>query len=176
MREEYDTSFYDYRQIITNLLGETQPVDIFAESIPNTNEVQLTLGIRRKRYILDDLSDGTIRAMILAALLVDRKDRMSVCTIDEPEMNLHPEWQSRFSDWLLASNASQQFFVSTHSPEILDPLTPAFMSGEVKVFVFSDTQPFEELIPEDVSELYEKGFNLGDLYRAKAIEVGGWPR
>jgi ABC-type multidrug transport system ATPase subunit len=112
----------------------------------------------------------------MAALLVDRKDKMSVCSIDEPEMNLHPEWQSRFSDWLLSSNASRQFFISSHSPEILDPLTPAFMNGDLKLFVFSDTEPIVELLPDKISELYGKGFNIGDLYRAKAIEIGGWPK
>ena len=176
LHEEFNTSFSEYRQMITPLFGEVHPIDIFIEPISQTNTSQLVIGVRKQRYLLDDLSDGTIRAMILAALLVDRKDRMSVCTIDEPEMNLHPEWQNRFTDWLLASNASQQFFVSSHSPEILDPLTPAFMKNEVKVFVFSDDHSIAELSPERISDLYGKGFNLGDLYRAKAIEIGGWPK
>ena len=33
-----------------------------------------------------------------------------------------------------------------------------------------------ELSPERIADLYGKGFNLGDLYRAKAIEIGGWPK
>ena len=176
LHEEYNTSFSEYRQMITPLFCEIHPVDVFIEPIPQTNTSQLFIGVRKQRYLLDDLSDGTIRAMILAALLVDRKDKMSVCTIDEPEMNLHPEWQNRFTDWLLESNASQQFFVSSHSPEILDPLTPAFMKSEVKVFVFSDEYSITELSPERIADLYGKGFNLGDLYRAKAIEIGGWPK
>ena len=175
-RESYDTTFSDYRAMITPLFGELHPIDIIIDPIPGTAEYLLGIGIRKQKYLMDDLSDGTIRAMIMAALLVDRKEKMSVCTIDEPEMNLHPEWQSRFSDWLLRSKASQQFFVSTHSPEILDPLTSAFMDGELKVFVFSDAQSIVELAPNSMSELYNKGFNLGDLYRAKAIEIGGWPR
>ena len=173
VQKEYDT-FCEYRQMITPLFGKTQSIDLFIETLP-TNDLLVKIGINRHQYILEDLSDGTIRAMLLAALLVDRKDKMCVCAIDEPELSLHPEWQSRFTDWLLTSNASQQFFISTHSPEILDPLTPAFMDGTLKVFVFSDTLSIEALIPEKIAELYEQCFNLGDLYRSKAIEVGGWP-
>jgi predicted ATPase len=175
LQEDYDT-FYEYRKMITPLFGEIHPVEVYIEPVPQTNDSQLMIGVRKQRYLLDDLSDGTIRAMIMAALLVDRKDKMSVCSIDEPEMNLHPEWQSRFSDWLLASDASQQFFISSHSPEILDPLTPAFINGDLKLFVFSDTEPLKELSPDNISELYGKGFNIGDLYRSKAIEIGGWPK
>ena len=174
LQEEYDT-FYEYREMIAPLFGEIHPIELHIDHVPQTGYTQLMIGVRRKRLLLDDLSDGTIRAMILAALMVDRKNKMSVCSIDEPEMNLHPEWQSRFTDWLLPSNASQQFFISSHSPEILDPLTPAFMNGELKLFVFSETEPMEELSPDDIIELYGKGFNIGDLYRAKAIEIGGWP-
>jgi len=175
LQDDYDT-LYEYRKMITPLFSEVHPVEVYIDPVPQTNDSQLMIGVHKQRYLLDDLSDGTIRAMIMAALLVDRKDKMSVCSIDEPEMNLHPEWQSRFSDWLLSSNASQQFFISSHSPEILDPLTPAFMRGDLKLFVFSDTDPLVELSPDKISDLYGKGFNIGDLYRSKSIEIGGWPK
>ena len=175
-QNEYNTTFSAYRQMISPLFGEVYPVELYIDPVSQTNDAQLIIGVNKHQYLLDDLSDGTIRAMIMAALMVDKKEKMSVCTIDEPEMNLHPEWQSRFTDWLLTSNASQQFFISTHSPEILDPLTSAFMNNELKVFVFSDEPSIAELSPSRIIDLYGKGFNLGDLYRAKAIEIGGWPK
>ena len=175
-QNEYNTTFSAYRQMISPLFGEVRPVEIYIDPISQTNDAQLIIGVNKHQYLLDDLSDGTIRAMVLASLMVDKKEKMSVCTIDEPEMNLHPEWQNRFTDWLLTSKASQQFFISSHSPEILDPLTSAFMNNELKVFVFSDELAIAELSPDRITDLYGKGFNLGDLYRAKAKEIGGWPK
>lgn len=167
--------FLQYREMVAPLFGYGEDISIDIDPIPGTTDMQLALTVGRQRYYPADLSDGTLRAMILAALLVDRLNQMSVCAIDEPELNLHPEWQSRFCDWLLASGSSRQYFISTHSPEILDPLTHAFMEGEAKVLVFSNNRPIRALERENIRALYDEGFNLGDLYRSKAIEVGGWP-
>lgn len=137
--------------------------------------LQVALG--REQWTLADLSDGTVRLFVLAALLY-REQEHTILAIDEPELNLHPSWQREVARWFLKSRAADQFFVSTHSPELLDGLTEGFRSGDVRLFVFN-VEPgrprIDAVKPERLDELFEEGWALGDVYRVGDTRLGGWP-
>lgn len=68
------------------------------------------------------LSDGTIRFMALLALLLCPSPPPLIC-IEEPELGLHPDAVSLFSDLLVEASAKTQIIVTTHSDALVSALT-----------------------------------------------------
>lgn len=135
------------------------------------------LGYDYKQFDLSDISDGTIKAMIMALLItLPENESYSLLALDEPEMNLHPAWQKVVGRWIQTNGGSRQFFISTHSPDFLDVFTDGFKNYQVGVFVFDlkqENQITKLSYDKIASELKE--WELGDLYRTSDPAIGGWP-
>ncbi|GFN33838.1 hypothetical protein PCURB6_40980 [Paenibacillus curdlanolyticus] len=82
---------------------------------------------------------------------------------------------------MVRSFSSDQLFVSTHSPDLLDGFTAAFAQNEPKelnVYAFDSKAPANNLLrvrPEVLHDQLEEGWRLGDLYRIGEPQLGGWP-
>jgi predicted ATPase len=161
----------------TRLLGQmipdlrtVKPVDIGDEQVG----VRLRIGDGRPLK-LSEMSDGTIKAMILA-LLVSTPVHMSLLALDEPELNLHPAWQHILGKWLVECRSADQLIISTHSPELLDVFTHAFREKEAELFVFGGPRHgVRRVTPEELDTFFQEGWELGDLYRVGEPKLGGWP-
>ncbi len=116
-------------------------------------------------------SDGTVQALRLAMLLF--RSRHRTVLLDEPELSLHPAWQREVANWLLDSEV--QTLVATHSPELLDALTPAFVDGRARLFVM-EPRAVRRVDPRDFGEDLDAGWEFGDFYRQGFPALGGWPR
>ena len=129
-----------------------------------------------KDYQLYEMSDGTIKAMIMA-LLIWSPEPVTILAIDEPEINIHPAWLKVITNWLLRAPATSQWLISTHSPDFLDSFTGAFIDGDVGVFVFAadQKQQVTTLTPNMLQLRLDEGWELGDLYRVGDPLLGGWP-
>jgi predicted ATPase len=70
---------------------------------------------------IDSLSSGERQLLIIFGHIFLNRfgDRSSIFIIDEPEISLHLYWQERLVEQLLVANASAQFVLATHSPEII---------------------------------------------------------
>ena len=70
-----------------------------------------------------NLSSGELQLVILFAYLYFRFEQHEQFTIliDEPELSLHLEWQTRYLQAIKKANRHAQFIVATHSPEIAGP-------------------------------------------------------
>jgi predicted ATPase len=69
---------------------------------------------------INKLSSGETQIIILFALMAFEADKNSIFIVDEPELSLHPKWQSEFmSSFLKLCPSSSQVLVATHSPEIV---------------------------------------------------------
>jgi len=69
-----------------------------------------------------------------------------------------------------------QIFLSTHSPELLDPMTELVMNGEANVYVFDRDGNIKPLsLNEELRQFVKDGWELGDLYRVGDPVIGGWP-
>lgn len=67
------------------------------------------------------LSDGTIRFMALATLLLQPEDTMpSIIVLDEPELGLHPSAIDILAGMIKKASASAQIVVATQSPRLID--------------------------------------------------------
>jgi hypothetical protein len=150
-------------------LRRVKPYDVSDES------VSVRLDIDGRWFKLSEMSEGTIKAMILA-LLVSTPVRRSLLCIDEPELNLHPAWLHILGKWLLECRSADQLMISTHSPEILDSLTPAFREGKVTLFVFKNRpRGVRRVEQKELDAFFDEGWELGDLYRVGEPKLGGWP-
>lgn len=167
----------DYASVFVEKMRELIP-DLELIDLPVLyDKLLFRMKIDGMAYDLTDVSDGTLKTLILNLLInAPVGEKHSLLTIDEPETNLHPAWQKVIGQWILNSASFDQCIISTHSPDFLDCFTDSFRIGDVQILVFD---PDEEkcvrvLNYEDVkSELGE--WELGDLYRTNDPALGGWP-
>lgn len=173
---KYLDDSFDFLDQYTEILREIIP-DLQKIKISDVSETkrQLKLTINNETYKLKEMSDGTVKAMLLALILWS--PNKTILALDEPELNLHPAWLKVITNWVLRSNSSEQVFISSHSPDFLDGFTDMYRQGLVNLFVANleqkDTiRPVESRILEN---LFEEGWDLGDLYRVGDPTLGGWP-
>lgn len=128
-----------------------------------------------EQYDLSDVSEGTLKGLILNMLINMPMNReRALLAIDEPETNLHPAWQKVVGNWIQTAGTFKQCFISKHSPDFLDVFTEEFIHGNVAVFVFRDKEKIKKITYADIAE--DLGdWELGDLYRTNDPALGGWP-
>ena len=143
---------------------------------PEFEKLVFRMGYAGKQFDLSDVSDGTLKAMLLTMLIfIPVNEGLSLLAIDKPEMNLHPVWQKIIGRWIQLSDNFKQCFISTHSPDFLDVFTDGFKQGMIGIYVFNDTESnIKKIIYSDIKNELDDWL-LGDLYRNAEPLLGGWP-
>lgn len=114
------------------------------------------------------LSDGTLRFMCLATLLLQPK-LPAVVLLDEPELGLHPAAISLLADLLESASQSTQVLVATQSVTLVNQFTPE----SVWVVERLDREStFQHLESADMSAWLEN-YSLGELWEKNIL--GGRP-
>ena len=148
-----------------------------ADVVQVRNHTAFAMVFDGKQYDLSDVSDGTIKGLILNMLVnMPFGQKQSLLALDEPESNLHPAWQKVLGQWIRHTENYEQIFVGTHSPDLLDTFTEPFKEGRVGVFVFDPgkQESIKKITYKDIAD--ELGdWELGDLYRTNDPSLGGWP-
>lgn len=148
------------------------------EILEALDKIGMRVYMGRVGYMLSEVSDGTIEALVLALLTSMPTDTApTLLAIDEPEINLHPAWQAVLAKWLQNSGNFKQCFISTHSSDFLDSFTEGFKDGLVNIFAWDKTATgsFKAVDTDRVNEELKNGWLLGDLYRVNDPAIGGWP-
>ncbi len=114
------------------------------------------------------LSDGTLRFMCLAVLLLQPKVPKTIL-IDEPELGLHPAAIKVLAELFKLASERTQLIVSTQSVPLLNQLTPGDLvvvdrDGPMSIFRRLDSDELSAWIGE---------YGLGDLWEKNII--GGRP-
>ena len=99
--------------------------DFIIEPLPlNSNYVKLNWKHKNiQDYILgvDQLSDGTIRFIALATLILEPPDLLpNIIVIDEPELGLHPQAIDALASMMAIASRYSQIIIATHSERLLD--------------------------------------------------------
>jgi predicted ATPase len=115
------------------------------------------------------LSDGTMRFLAMAALLVMPAPPPLIC-VEEPELGLHPDALSLVAELLVSASARTQIIVTTHSDALVSALTDHVES--VLVCEYRGGTRFDRLDAERLKHWLDK-YRLGDLWRMG--ELGGNP-
>lgn len=114
------------------------------------------------------LSDGTLRFMCLATLLL-QPILPAVVLLDEPELGLHPAAISLLADLLESASQRTQVLVATQSVTLVNQFTPEFVWVVERV----DRQSvFRHLESADMSAWLDN-YSLGELWEKNIL--GGRP-
>lgn len=72
------------------------------------------------------ISDGSLRFMALATLLLQPEYRMpGVIILDEPELGLHPAAINQFAEMVKEASQYAQIIIATQSPQLADEFEPS---------------------------------------------------
>lgn len=132
-------------------------------------QVQLRVQWRclRTQQSAADLSDGTIRFLLLLAIL-GNPEPGDLIAIDEPETGLHPSMLPIVAELAGQAATKTQIIITTHSPEMLD----AFRDVIPTTTVARWTEGRTELPIVEGEELLRwlKDYSLGALARSGELE------
>jgi len=113
MRLEFDDPMAPFRRVFSQLLGPKELVDPSAR-------------LQRLQYLHDGetldfstLSSGEREVVNIAFDFLLRSPEDCIIFFDEPELHLHPELSYRMIETLQTIGTRNQFFLSTHSPDII---------------------------------------------------------
>jgi predicted ATPase len=115
-----------------------------------------------------DLSDGTLRFLMLLAVLVNRS-RGDLVAVDEPETGLHPSMFPIIAELAAEASRSSQIIFTTHSPEFLTALGLHGPTTTVVQAVDGETK-LSVLEGEDLKKWLEK-YKLGEMFLAGDLEA-----
>ena len=122
-------------------------------------------------FTASQLSDGTLRFICLATLLLQPRSLMpETILIDEPELGLHPYAISLLASLIKKAAVHKQIIVSTQSVELLNE----FKTEDVIVVDHKeDHSSFSRLKEEELKTWLEEDYTLGDLWKRNIL--GGRP-
>ena len=171
----YKSQDISWKTDFENKMRELIPELRTADAVIQYDKLYFRLVMGDSQYDLSDVSEGTIKSLILNIIINAPSDNtFNLVAIDEPETNMHPAWQKVVANWLQCAGTFRQCFISTHSPDFLDSFTEGFKCGEVSVFVFDNIKGIKKIQYDDIkNELGD--WELGDLYRTNDPALGGWP-
>jgi predicted ATPase len=121
----------------------------------------------RTEQSMADLSDGTIRFLLLCAILAS-PDPGALVAIDEPETGLHPSMLPVVAE--LAADAADrtQVVFTTHSPQLLDAFTGEPPTTTVTRWVDGETRL--SVIDGEELRRWLAEYSLGALFRSGELE------
>ncbi len=125
-----------------------------------------------ERYIpASRLSDGTLRYMALAAILLDPEPPPLV-VIEEPELGLHPDVVLSIGEMLIQASERTQLVVTTHSRVLINALEDHASSVVICEKRDGQTQ-MKRLDPDRLEEWLEK-YSLGYLWSIGELGGNRW--
>lgn len=121
-------------------------------------------------FSASSLSDGTLRFICLATLLLQPKDNLpSTILLDEPELGLHPFAIKLLSNLLVSASTKTQIIVSTQSVTLINQLKPE----NIIVVDRDDEQSLFRRIDSAEMKEWVDNYGLGDLWEKNIL--GGRP-
>lgn len=166
-----------YYQRIVRYIQQVMPQFggfIMEPSVTDNNYISLDWREKNNDYIfgVNQISDGTLRFMALATLLLQPPKSMpSLIVIDEPELGLHPTAISILAGMIKKASENAQVVIATQSPRLLDEF-----SADKVVVVERDAQQrtsvFRQLSSEQL-KAWEDEYTTSELWDKNVI--GGRP-
>lgn len=115
-------------------------------------------------------SDGTLRAICLATLLLHPKDELpQLIVVDEPELGLHPYALNVMADLFSKAALHTQILISTQSSSFLDNFDP---EDVIAVNREGKESQFKRLNPTELDAWLDE-YTLGEVWEKNII--GGGP-
>lgn len=159
-----DSDVKNILEKIENMMKGTfnSPMQCFSTSIKGDNQIPH-----------NHISSGIKQIGIIQLLLLNNKlQKGGYLIIDEPEVNLHPDWQFKFAEILvlLAKDLNITIYLNSHSPffiEAIDAFTEFYdMQADVNYYLTeeSEVEGKYDFVKIESDELYRIYDNLGRPY------------
>lgn len=118
-------------------------------------------------FNISQLSDGTLRFICLAALLLQPHElQPETIIVDEPELGLHPYAITIFAEMVRQLSNEKQIIISTQSVELLNEF-------EVEDIIVVDRDDsgsvFKRLDEEELKDWLDNDYALGDLWKKNIL-------
>lgn len=159
-----------YDQIILSLKKINPLFRELVFSQPTSSKTLLALKEQNlnRAITVEHISDGTLRFLILMAILYN-PDRGKLVCLDEPETGLHPDMIQTIGEGIkYAANNGTQMIVASHSPLLLN----GFDLEDLKIFEKeTDNQTIVSTKSEDDFKDWDGGFLVGQMWLRG--EIGG---
>lgn len=163
-----------YRRIVRNV-AQVAPFFVDFDLEPSgPNRMDITLNWRHRESDLvfgpHQLSDGTLRAICLIALLQQPRDELPyLVVVDEPELGLHPNALDLIASLFQTVSEYTQVLISTQSSSLVDAFEPEDIvvverEGEATTFKRPDAEKLREWLED---------YSLGEVWEKNVI--GGGP-
>ena len=122
-------------------------------------------------FSAEDLSDGTLRFICLATLLLQPEEKQpATILIDEPELGLHPFAIRVLAAVIKAASKKKQVIISTQSVELLNEFKPEDVIVADRI---EHRSVFRRLGADELAEWLGKDYSLGELWKKNVL--GGRP-
>ncbi|MCX6590877.1 MAG: AAA family ATPase [Acidobacteria bacterium] len=126
----------------------------------------------REMFGMDKLSDGTLRAIALCALLLQPPRQLpAVLCIDEPELGLHPHALDLIAGLIQSASVHSKIVIGTQSPILVSKFTP---EDVVVVESVNGESRFERKSSETL-ERWLAEYSLGDLWEMNLLGSNALP-
>lgn len=125
-------------------------------------------GQEENYFNISDFSDGTLRFICLATLLLQPNPPETII-IDEPELGLHPFAITVLADLIKQASVDSQIIISTQSTNLVDKFEPKDI---IVVDRENDASVFKRLDEKELKDWLED-YTLGELWQKNVF--GGRP-
>ncbi|MCL2247594.1 MAG: AAA family ATPase [Lentimicrobiaceae bacterium] len=154
----------------TDILRAVQLVaPFFKDFVLSPNELnneQIVLRWQHKTnkdvFYAMQLSDGTLRFICLAALLLQPKElQPEIIIIDEPELGLHPFAITIFAEMVQKAAVQRQVIFATQSAELLNCFSP----DDIVVAEYDiDGSKFKRMSSKQLAYWIENDYSIGEMW------------
>jgi predicted ATPase len=162
-----------YRRIVESVRSVAPFFDNFVLAPDAVNPDVIQLAWRHRTddslFTADSLSDGTLRFICLATLLL-QPEPPSLIVIDEPELGLHPFAIAQLAALVRSAASKSQVLLATQSVTLLDQ----FEASEVIVAERSNGESTFRHLDENALAEWKQEYSLGELWLKNVL--GGRPR
>jgi predicted ATPase len=154
-------------QRIAPAVAELIPTSVVPGQDPPTHVRLDWRDDRGETFGVQDLSDGTLRAIALVTALGQPASTLpAFVTIDEPELGLHPAALALFAGLVRSVSTRCQVVIATQSPALLDH----FQSGDVVVVDRVDGESRFQRLDEERLASWLAEYSLSELFEKNLLE------
>jgi predicted ATPase len=157
------TTDREFEEFIDSSMATAFPDDYEKLSFPPAEDGRVQLRLKRKHRkradSASDLSDGTLRFLLLLTIL-GSPDAGSLIAIDEPETGLHPRMMSIIAAAAANAALKSQIIFTTHSPSFLDAF-PADDPPQTTVVTSNGSETQLKTISGDELKKWIEEYSLG---------------